>query len=183
MFTNIHTFPPYYIKRRPGAWWCRWSWWSWCRWSWWSWCRWCPRGPGGWYRWCPHGGCMIEERPGAWWCRWSWWSWWSWWLVSVVSSWRLVAGGFGGPGGPGGWCRWCPRGGWWCPRGGWCRGVGGIYAADHPGGHTQSSSVRRTVLFLNQGFGVKFKDAIALIISYLSFAFRISFTKQDRVKK
>lgn len=62
---------------------------------------------------------------------------------------------------------WC----WWCyslvlvvvfPG-----GAGRIFPADHPGGHAQSSSVRRAVLLLNQGFGMKFRDAIALIINYL----------------
>lgn len=46
-------------------------------------------------------------------------------------------------------------------------GAGRIFPADHPGGHAQSSSVRRAVLLLNQGFGMKFRDAIALIINYL----------------
>jgi hypothetical protein len=57
-------------------------------------------------------------------------------------------------------------------------GADRIFPADHPGGHAQSSSVRRAVLLLNQGFGVKFKDAIALIINYLGAPFGWTFTEQ-----
>ena len=57
-------------------------------------------------------------------------------------------------------------------------GAGRIFTADHPGGHAQSSSVRRAVLLLNQGFGVKFKDAIALIINYLGAPFGWTFTER-----
>lgn len=51
------------------------------------------------------------------------------------------------------------------------RGSVGIYAADTQAGTPRRSSARRAVLLLNQGFGVKFKDAIALIINYLGATF------------
>lgn len=86
------------------------------------------------------------------------------------------------------WCWWCysmvlvvPLWCWWCLSGAdgaslvlvvvLPGGAGRIFPADHPGGHAQSSSVRRAVLLQNQGFGVKFKDAIALIINYLGAPF------------
>lgn len=60
---------------------------------------------------------------------------------------------------------------------------GGIYAAGHPGrAHTGLLSAAALSL-LNQGFGVEFTDAIALIINYLGVPFRICFTKKERVKK
>lgn len=64
-----------------------------------------------------------------------------------------------------------------CPR--WC-GVGvlgGIYPAEHQGGHAQSSSVWRSVSLPNQGFGVEFTDAIALIINYLGSPFGRAFAE------
>ena len=50
-------------------------------------------------------------------------------------------------------------------------------------GHARGSSVRRAVLLLNRGFGAEFRNAITLIINYLSVPFRMCFTKQKRVKK
>lgn len=59
-----------------------------------------------------------------------------------------------------------------CLWGAWgARGSVGIYAADTQAGTPRRSSARRAVLLLNQGFGVKFKDAIALIINYLGAPF------------
>ena len=82
------------------------------------------------------------------------------------------------------WCR-CPR---WCGVGvlGGVVSVssvvvagvlGGIYPAEHQGGHAQSSSVRRSVSLPNQGFGVEFTDAIALIINYLGSPFGRAFAE------
>ena len=63
------------------------------------------------------------------------------------------------------------------PGGGWCpRGVGGIYANNTQAGTPRGSSARRAVLLLNQSFGVKFKDAIALIINYLGAPLGWAFT-------
>ena len=60
--------------------------------------------------------------------------------------------------------------------GGGPRGVGGIYANNTQAGTPRGSSARRAVLLLNQSFGVKFKDAIALIINYLGAPLGWAFT-------
>ena len=72
---------------------------------------------------------------------------------------------FFGVGGATPWCWWCLSGvsggaPWWCRP------------------HISSRSPRRAVLLLNQGFGVKFKDVIALIINYLGAPFGWTFTER-----
>ena len=54
--------------------------------------------------------------------------------------------------------------------------LGGIYAADTKTGTPRGYSARRAVSLLNQGFGVKFRDTIALIVNYLDTPFGRAFT-------
>lgn len=69
--------------------------------------------------------------------------------------------------GVGGATLWC----WWCLSGGACR----IFPADHPGGHAQSSSVRRAVSLVNRSCRARLMDMIVLIINYLGAPFGIAF--------
>ena len=67
---------------------------------------------------------------------------------------------------------------WWCV-GGWCgsfRAGAVAYMQPTPGGHATRLPSAAEVSLLNQGFGVKFRNTIALIINYLDTPFGRAFT-------